>query len=175
MVEIIPNWHPIFVHFTIALLLTSVALHIATLFVRTELKGQWQIVACWTLWFGAAVSVFTLIAGFYAFNTVEHDDPSHAAMLEHRNWAFVTLIVFFLLAIWSVISARNKREPNRTFIVLLAIAGLFLISTAWHGGELVYRHGIGVMALPEPDKHSHAHRTEDKDTDHHDHQEKHEH
>lgn len=32
MIEIIPNWHPIFVHFTIALLTISTLLYVAGLF-----------------------------------------------------------------------------------------------------------------------------------------------
>lgn len=155
MIEIIPNWHPIFVHFTIALLLLSVTLYVVTLFVNQPLAGQWLIVARWSLWFGAAISVLTLAAGLHAFNTVSHDDPSHAAMIEHRNWALATLGVFFVLAIWSALRVRTGREVGKLFIPAMLIGGLLLISTAWHGAELVYRHGLGVMSLPKVSDHSH--------------------
>lgn len=39
-------------------------------------------------------------------------------------------------------------------------AWALVIATAWHGGELVYRHGLGVLSLPvaEADHvHSHEH------------------
>ncbi len=40
------------------------------------------------------------------------------------------------------------------------LAGLISVSTlavtAWYGGELVYRHGLGVMALPKASDHTHA-------------------
>lgn len=169
MIAIIPNWHPIFVHFTVALLLLSVALHIATLFVSEPIKGQWQIVARWLLWIGAAISLLTLIAGLHAFNTVSHDDPSHAAMIDHRNWAFATLAVFFVLAIWSSLRVRANRKLGKLFLPAMLIGSLLLISTAWHGGELVYRHGLGVMALPELDKHSHegeGHHVDGHDQEH---------
>ncbi len=45
---------------------------------------------------------------------------------------------------------------------LLLVAQLFLFSTAWRGGELVYRHGLGVLSLPqtEGEGHSHSHGEE---------------
>lgn len=36
MIEIIPNWHPIFVHFTIALLTISTLLYVAGLFLKKK-------------------------------------------------------------------------------------------------------------------------------------------
>jgi uncharacterized membrane protein len=35
MLEIVPNWHPIFVHFTVALLTLAVILSMVTPFIRT--------------------------------------------------------------------------------------------------------------------------------------------
>lgn len=157
MVEIIPNWHPIFVHFTVALLSLAVALFVITRFVKGPLQEQWQIVACWALWFGAIFSVITGLAGLYAFNTVEHDTPSHAAMIEHRSWAVVTIIAFLALATWSIIRVRHKRPLGTLFATLMLIAGGLLTSTAWHGAELVYRYGLGVMSLPESDEDNHEH------------------
>lgn len=47
------------------------------------------------------------------------------------------------------------------FIGLLLAAGVLLASTAWHGGELVYRHGLGVMSLPQPEGEGHDHEHTD--------------
>ncbi len=77
MPEIIPNWHPILVHFTVALLSLSVILFVAINFVGGTLREQWLIVARWSLWFGAAITLLTALAGLYAYNTVAHDTPSH--------------------------------------------------------------------------------------------------
>src|SRR3569623_671631 len=48
--------------------------------------------AYWTLWAGAPISVITVAAGWYAFNTVKHDDAAHEMMIEHRNWAISTFL-----------------------------------------------------------------------------------
>jgi len=34
-----------------------------------------------------------------------------------------------------------------------------LTSTAWLGGEAVYRYGLGVISLPKTDSHDHDHAT----------------
>ncbi len=159
MFEIIPNWHPIFVHFTVALLSLSVGLFVVTHFMSGPLKEQWQIVAKWCLWFGAGFTLITGATGLYAYNTVAHDTPSHLAMTEHRNWAIATISLFVAMAIWSVVWIRQRKPLNVIFIVAMVISGGVLASTAWHGGEVVYRYGLGVMSLPkaEGDGHNHSH------------------
>lgn len=159
MPEIIPNLHPIFVHFTVALLSLSVGLYVVTPFVKSPLKEQWQTVARWALWFGAGITIITGFAGLYAYNTVAHDTPSHLAMTDHRNWAIVAIVLFLALAAWSVIWERRGKNLGTVFVICMVIAGGVLASTAWRGGELVYRYGLGVMSLPkaEGDGHNHAH------------------
>ncbi|MCF6236338.1 MAG: DUF2231 domain-containing protein [Gammaproteobacteria bacterium] len=159
MPEIIPNLHPIFVHFTVALLSLSVGLFVVTLFVKSPLKEQWQTVARWTLWFGAGITIITGLTGLEAYNTVAHDTPSHLAMTDHRNWAVVTIVLFLVLASWSILWIRKGKHLGAAFVVCMVIAGGILGSTAWHGGELVYRYGLGVMSLPqsEGEGHSHSH------------------
>lgn len=159
MPEIIPNLHPIFVHFTVALLSLSVALFVVTPFIQGPLKTQWQTVARWSLWFGAAITVITALTGLNAYNTVAHDTPSHLAMTDHRNWAVATITLFLLLAAWSIIWVRKGKNLGAAFVVCMVVAGAVLGSTAWHGGEVVYRYGLGVMSLPQSsgEGHDHAH------------------
>ncbi len=159
MPEIIPNLHPIFVHFTVALLSLSVGLYAVTPFIKSPLKEQWLTVARWTLWFGAGITIITGLAGLDAYNTVAHDTPSHLAMTDHKNWAIVTIVLFLALASWSIVWARKGKQLGMAFIICMIIAGSVLASTAWRGGEVVYRYGLGVMSLPqsEGEGHSHSH------------------
>jgi len=155
MPEIIPNWHPIFVHFTVALLSLSVILFVVSNFVSGHLREQWLIVARWSLWFGAGITLLTGLAGLDAYNTVAHDTPSHEAMTEHRNWAISVIILFPLLAVWVAWCVRSGKSLGKGFLALMLVGGLLLLSTAWHGGEVVYRYGLGVMSLPNVDSHGH--------------------
>jgi len=161
MFEIIPNWHPIFVHFTVALLSLSVGLLVVTPFVQSPLKEQWRIVSRWALWFGAGFTIITGLSGLYAYNTVAHDTPSHLAMTDHRNWAIVTIALFLALAVWSIIWVRKNKILGIVFVVCMAIAGGLLAATAWHGGEVVYRFGLGVMSLPKAEGDGHNHGSDE--------------
>lgn len=158
MIEIIPNWHPMFVHFTVGLLSISVLLSVVAQFMSAgKLREQCQLVASWNLWIGAGFTVLTVVAGVLAYNSVAHDTPSHESMTLHRNWALVTAALFIVLAIWSWRRVKAGEEPNTMLLVALLVGGGLLISTAWLGGEAVYRHGLGVMSLPKTDSHDHGH------------------
>jgi uncharacterized membrane protein len=162
MIEILPNWHPIFVHFTVALLTMSVVFYVFHLVLPSEHRQQHAIVllAQVNLWIGTSFAVITAIAGWFAYNSVAHDTPSHAAMTEHRNWALVTLAVFFLLTLWSIAFRKRKKAPV-FFVIILLLAGGLLTSTAWHGAESVYRYGLGVMSIPKSSGEGHAHQHPD--------------
>lgn len=162
MIEIIPNWHPIFVHFTLALFSTSVGFYwlayLALLVkkVPQHLINEFKIMARWCLWISALITVITLSAGFYAYYTVRHDAVSHAAMTLHRNWALPTGIAILAVAGWSFWRyLSKKRESNLTFLIILLFIQGSLLITAWLGGEVVYRYGIGVLSLPKTEKAGH--------------------
>ncbi len=158
MFEILPNWHPIFVHFTVALLSISVALFILAFVVKEKAWTPSVLTtAHWNLWLGAALTVMTIAAGLYAYNTVAHDDPSHAAMTEHRNWAFATAALFWSLALIAAWRKKQRREVGVLFVAALVLSSGVLLTTAWKGGELVFRHGLGVMSLPQSEGEGHEH------------------
>ncbi len=158
MIEIIPNWHPVFVHFTVALLIVAAATHLLSHFLpKGELADQLTIVARWNLWIGVGFTLLTVAAGWYAYYTVSHDAPSHEAMTGHRNWAMTTLVLFLGVAGWEYYLSRHGKGKGWLFTVLMVIAAGLLLSTAWHGGELVYRYGLGVMSMPKPKGPGHTH------------------
>lgn len=157
--EIIPSWHwhPIFVHFSVALLSVAALLKLVAYAVGSDtLREQLRLVARWNIWIGAVFVVFTVLTGLLAYNTVAHDTPSHLAMTDHRNWALVTSGLFLVIAIWLGISTRAGSARSGLFLVTLMVATGLLTVTAWKGGELVFRYGLGVMSLPKADTHGHA-------------------
>lgn len=157
MIEIIPNWHPVFVHFAIGLLSISALFHVvAAINSKSTNYYQFESVANWNLWVGTLFALVTVAAGWFAYNTVEHDTPSHLAMTDHRNWAMATTGLFIVLAIWSFQRARKSVPIGWSFTIILLIATGLLSATGWKGGELVYRHGLGVMSLPSQSEHDHA-------------------
>lgn len=158
MPEIIPNLHPLFVHFPIALVSLSALFHIAAIAIRSQsCATHCANLAHTTLWLGALAALPTVFFGWQAFNSVNHDDASHAAMLVHRTWALGTLAALVVLAGWDV--WRNKIDAIPSKLSVIAVIGVWgmVTVTAWHGGELVYRHGLGVMALPKVESEPHGH------------------
>lgn len=153
---ILPNWHPIFVHFTIALLATSVVLFATARYWKgADRKQRFEQAARLILYAGITLTLVTVAAGFYAYFTVDHDDPSHAVMKVHRNLALATTLIFAAIA-W-VIRRGDHKSPSNVIMASMVLALALLGATGWYGGELVYRHGIGVMSLPTVSGEGHDH------------------
>lgn len=177
MPQIIPNLHPLLVHFPVALISIAAVFHVVATATRNKTCA---VLAHTTLWLGALLALPTVVLGWQAFNSVNHDEAGHAAMLAHRSWALGTLAALALLAGWD--AWRNKAETTPAWWFSGTVIGVWILVgvTAWHGGELVYRHGLGVMALPDAeaghehhhdhgDDATHAHADASEDHDHHDH------
>jgi len=163
MIEITPNLHPVFVHYTVALYSLSVIFYAAHYLIKNEkIRSDVRIVANWCLWTGAVFTVGTVATGWNAYNTVMHDDVSHIAMTDHRNWALVTALVFLGIAIKQYLANRQNKFRSKTISVAMLIGFVLLSVTAWKGGEVVYRYGLGVMSMPAvssegSDGHDHSH------------------
>jgi ketosteroid isomerase-like protein len=90
-------------------------------------------------------------------------------MTDHRNWAFATAGIIVGLALWQWTRRRHDAQPGIFLAVVLVLAGGLLTVTAWKGAELVFRYGLGVMALVEAEGpgHSHEHDNAENDSDDH--------
>lgn len=144
------GWHPAAVHFPVALGLTA------------ALMLTWAAVGRAPAWLGAAArlqlqlaAVAALVSaalGALAFASVEHDAAGHAVMLRHRAWALCSLAGLLAVAGWeSWRQWRGWAVHKLSWLPALAVAGS-LAQTGALGGEMVYRHGVGVdaAAFAEP-------------------------
>lgn len=158
MFEIIPNWHPIFVHFTVSLLVIAGFLQLFIWLFSSKASSALISTQKWLVVLSAIAVLATVATGLQAYYSVAHDTPSHLAMTDHRNWAIATSIVFIIGAALYFIVPKLKQNLAGIFFV----AALILVSvTAMKGGELVYRHGLGVMSLPEVSGEGHDHEHAD--------------
>ena len=166
MIEIIPNWHPLFVHFPIALVMISTICFVGGMVLRKySISEELFVVSKWTLWFAGLSAIATAYTGWLAYNSVAHDAPSHQAMTLHKNWALPTagfialsaLVAFFFRRAW------GKERVILSALCLIILSGLISI-TGYLGAESVYRYGIGVISLPKTegtgDHDSHSHEGE---------------
>jgi uncharacterized membrane protein len=158
MIEIIPNWHPVFVHFPIAFATAAVFFFTAAqLFKEKSWAAQSLLTGRWMLWSAAIFACIAVVFGWFAYNSVDHDEAGHLAMTAHRNWALVAVGVLVMLAALDVWLRRFTAATPSGFLALLVVSWLLIINAAWHGGEVVYRHGLGVMSLPKSEGAGHPH------------------
>lgn len=156
MIEVIPNWHPVAVHFTVALLFTASALFVLGAVLRHRpLGAAATLVARWNLALGVLAAVLTLATGWQAYNSVSHDVPSHANMTVHLRWAIGSAAVFAAAAAAAWFDRKRVAGAGGALLVLLVAGSGGLAVTGWLGGENVYRYGLGVMSLPKTDGHAH--------------------
>lgn len=154
MIEIIPNWHPIFVHFTVSLLVIAGFLQLFIWLFSSKTSSALISTQKWLVILSTIAVLATVATGLQAYYSVAHDTPSHLAMTDHRNWALATSLIFIIGAVLYFIFPQIKQKLAGVFF----IAALVLVSvTALKGGELVYRHGLGVMSLPEVSGEGHDH------------------
>ncbi len=133
--------HPVVVHFPIALLTLGLAAEAASLagWRREKLAEA----ASWLLWLGTLGLLAALGSGFLAEETAPHVPAAWEVLDEHETLAWITAGVFAALSLWR--GFRGLRWRRAALAAWLAGAGL-LAATGWHGGELVFRFGMGVLS-----------------------------
>ena len=142
----IPHWHPMFVHFTIGLLIGGALFLLLSNHLAVE---QWRLPlrhsGLLTLALGFIATIATVISGWVAFYTVETTPESYLAMKDHMTWAMLTLITFFagvLYGLYHYAAGRSSLgAPLSPFLIALCI---ILIVTAYKGGRLVFHFGLGI-------------------------------
>ncbi len=138
----VSNVHPLFVHFPIALLLTSTAFYfLGSVFRKEELFAA----AKWELYFGTLSAAGAVATGLQAANTVSHNEQTHAIMMAHQYLGFTVLGLSLLFSTWVFFSKANIPSKGRRFFLTgLVLLALVLTQGADLGGRMVFLNGVGV-------------------------------
>ena len=91
------EWHPLFIHFPIALFSSAVLFDfISILFNKTELL----IVSWWVMLLGFVSGVFAIITGFIDDNLIGHFNDIYPFWQNHGWVQIISILGFLSLFIW---------------------------------------------------------------------------
>jgi uncharacterized membrane protein len=134
--------HAILVALPVGLLLFSFVSDL--LFMADLGGGDWAVVARCTLAAGIVTALLAAIPGLVDYLSLSGRARRIATYHLLLNLTVIGVFVAgFLL--------RLRTDPyDRVPVMLSAVGIAFLVVSGWLGGELVYRHGVGVDTRPEP-------------------------
>ncbi len=148
--NLVPGWHPVVVHFPLALVVTATALLSAARILRREDHvATLAMVGTWNLCLGAVAAMFALATGLAAVFGLHVGLAAHQSISLHLKWAIFTTVALLLLAVWRGAGGAQNSRPSWIFILMLAVMTAALIVTGYRGGENVYRHGVGVVMIEQ--------------------------
>ena len=151
MLRLVPGWHPLIVHFPLALLATATAcLTIARYRGVPARAATLATVGTWNLCLGAAALVLALGTGLGAAVDLHVGAAAHQAVAAHVKAAVLTTLLAVPAALWRGIGVAPDSRPSWLFLLLLWAATASLVVTGYRGGQNVYRYGIGVsQSIPQ--------------------------
>jgi len=137
-----PPLHPLVVHIPIGILLLAVVLEVVALCTK---RAELSSFGWWAQILGSAGLVAAVLTGLLAERAASISPGARNTFENHEQLAFLTTSLFCVLLLWRIAS-RGKIPPSapRLFVLLLAAGIAALLTTAWFGGELVYRFGTGL-------------------------------
>ena len=143
--NIVPGWHPIAVHFPLALVVTAAIFLVAARLLRQErYAATLATVGTWNLCVGAVAALFALATGLAALIGLHAGVAAHQSIFLHVKWAIFTSLALLLLAVWRGAGAAQESRPSWLFIVVLLGVTAALVVTGYRGGQNVYVYGVGV-------------------------------
>jgi uncharacterized membrane protein len=141
----VPGWHPLIVHFPLALVVSAAALLFsARLVPEPRLAATLATVGTWNLCLGAAAFVPALGSGLAAVLDLHLAAQARHAVTVHVKWAIAAGLGLLLLAVWRGAGNTQDSRPSPLFLGLLIATTGALIVTGYRGGLNVYLYRIGV-------------------------------
>jgi uncharacterized membrane protein len=147
MMHLVPGWHPVMVHFPLALVITAtLALSLARVWRGDETAAALAVLGTWNLCLGAVAIYLALGTGLAAVIDLHVSAAAHRAISLHVKSAVVTTLLVTLVAVWRGAGAEAKSRPTWIFLLLLWVATAASIVTGYRGGQNVFRYGVGIAA-----------------------------
>jgi len=142
-------WHPLSVHFPIAILLLATLAKVVALFVRDVQHVFWQRVGSYLLYLGVVTAWVAIYTGDMADGIVSRKICDPTVLKDHELGAYNMTYLFSGAAVLNLllsVKVLNKwAKLVHIVVVLLALAGSgFLTYTGHLGAQVVYNQAGGV-------------------------------
>jgi len=136
------NIHPLFVHFPVALLLTTGAFYALG---HVTKKEELFSAGKWVLYFGTLSAALAVWTGLEAAKTAPHIRNVHETLMVHQYIGFTVLGLSTILSACVYFSKANiPVKGRRLFLIGLVILALLIMQGADLGGRMVFLNGVGV-------------------------------
>jgi uncharacterized membrane protein len=133
--------HPILITFPIALWSTSFATDVIYYFCRND---SLVLISKYMLAAGCLGALAAAVAGFIDWLSIKDAGVKRIANW-HARLNVIALIVFAISLYFRMRIGAHWVNYHLRIPVLLSLLGVILISiSGWLGGELAYKHGVGV-------------------------------
>lgn len=129
--------HPMLVMFPIVLFIGTL---VADIVFVTGHDPMWAIASRYLLGIGIVMAALAAVAGLTDF--VGDDRIRHASDALKHMLANVTAVVLEIINFF--VRLHSDAAIRGIGLILSAVVVLILAYSGWKGGDLVYRHGIGV-------------------------------
>jgi len=141
-------YHPVIVHFAIALVILGVLFRWISLTGRAPFTGP---AAATCLILGAVAAALAVHSGIDAHGPVERIPGARQAVMDHEDaghWARNIFLVVALIEIAALVAKRRSVQAARVALWGSAVVGIFgfaaILKAADRGGDLVYSYAGGV-------------------------------
>jgi uncharacterized membrane protein len=139
-------WHPLSVHFPIALLLIATLFKCFSIFSKSK---TWETAGSFLLYAGTIGAWISIFTGDMADGIVSRELCDPTVLKDHQNAAWTLVWLFSIASVIDIIRITNivslKPKFIKVVVVLLMLIGSgFLMYTGHLGAKLVYQQGAGV-------------------------------
>jgi uncharacterized membrane protein len=136
------NWHPLFVHFPIAMWVGALIFEAMAVLRSSE---DWHKTAARLLYLGTLCGLAAAGTGLLAEESVPEAGPAHDAFEIHETLMYITMSVAVGLCGVAFFKRNNFSAGMRKIFLagLLVLAGL-MTAGADRGAQLVYQYGVSV-------------------------------
>lgn len=130
---LLARFHPLFVHFPIALVIAAAAAETGAVLTGNR---RWRVIAMTNLCAGAPFALVSAVAGWRLASTLGLDPTS---ILAWHRWLGAAGAGVTVLAALATIAARHESSPGLwTYRIALATAAMLVAAAGHFGGLLVW-------------------------------------